>query len=85
MNENIPYPMRIELCAEILGVDPAKLRQALDGGPPDRILDYEQAAELLGTTVQRLRARVHRGTIPYIRSGARTVRFSEKAILKAAG
>ena len=85
MKGAIPYSTRIEFAAEILGLSSVDLRQALDQGPSDRILDYEGASELLGISVGALRLRVHRGTIPHIRQGMRTVRFSERALLKAAG
>lgn len=39
------------------------------------LLTYAQAAKALGMSEGALRKRVFRGTIPYIRFGARTVRF----------
>lgn len=46
----------------------------------NRYLTYQQAAVWLGVTVGQLRIWVHRGTIPHIRLGPRTVRFDRSAL-----
>lgn len=77
--ESIEHDVREELAALLLGMSVQRLREALTY-EPDRDLTYEQAAEMLGMTVGALQKRVHRGTIPHKRYGARTVRFSERAL-----
>lgn len=46
--------------------------------PDETLLDYEAAARLLGCSVGALRVRVHRGVVPVIRMGPRSVRFRER-------
>lgn len=42
------------------------------------LLTYDEAAKLLGVTNGCLRVRVHRGQVPFVRLGPRTVRFRER-------
>lgn len=52
--------------------------------PDDVLLDYQGAADLLGISVNALRGKVHRGTIPHVRLGARTVRFRKGDLVRGA-
>jgi excisionase family DNA binding protein len=47
---------------------------------PPKYLTVKQAAEILNLSVPALYMRIHRGTVPYTKLGARTVRFDPRKL-----
>ncbi len=69
---------------ETLGLDVAPRFAALQAREvvltiqDEPLMTYDEAAKLLGVTNGCLRVRVHRGQVPFVRLGPRTVRFRER-------
>ena len=70
----------IELLSEATGVSTKEITRRLT--QDNELLNYTEAAHLLGISETALRGRVHRGTIRFVRLGPRTVRFKRSDLME---